>query len=192
MEEATNELGKTPVMTGPEPSGLERRLTNITNKVFSIPVRIMVNLGSLIILAMILLMDSDVIGRYVFKHPIQGADELIGFLFLCLAACSFSYTQKEKKHIRIELLIERIPLKARQGFDLLAYLITLTMAILISRQLFIAAQKFILNKQSGSSVTEILGIPWSPFLIILGIGFTIFALVSLTDVIIATIKLVKR
>lgn len=162
----------------------------ISNKIINPLVRFMVNMGSFIILVMIILVDSDVVGRYL-KQPIQGTDELIGFLFLCFAACSFSYTQKEKKHIRIDLFLNKIPPRGRLALDFVCYLFTFVAASLISRQLFIVARQFILDLQSGSSVSEILSIPYSPFLIILGIGFAVFALVSLSDTIISIIKLAK-
>ena len=168
------------------------KLTKLTDKIFGGPVKLMVILGSIIILAMILLQTSDVFGRYVLRRPIQGTDELIGFLFLCLAAFSFSYTQRKKSHIRIDLFTKRFSEKWRLGLDIITYLITLIVASLISWQLFKTAVRFINHLQAGSSVTEILGIAWYPFQIILGIGFFVLALVALTDTIASILKVRQK
>jgi TRAP-type C4-dicarboxylate transport system permease small subunit len=175
-----------------KPDSVDEKLSGFANKIFTMPVKIMVAFGSVVIMVMMLLMTADVVGRYVLNKPILGTDELIGFLFLCLAACSFSYAQWTKTHIRIELFLERFPARTRLILDTFTYLLTFAMSSLIAWQLFVATQQFLSKLQSGNSVSEILAIPWYPFLIILGLGFSILAFITLFDIILAVLRMVKR
>jgi TRAP-type transport system small permease protein len=173
-------------------SELEKKVSNIIKKIFANPVKVMVTISSIFLAAMMLLVTADVTGRYVFKTPVKGSDELVGLLLLCVAACAFSYTQQEKRHIRIDILIDRVPRRARLGFDIFNYLFSLGIYVLITRQIFIIVQRYINHLQTGTSTSEILHIPWTPFLIIMGLGFAILSLVMLSDMILTIVKVAKR
>ena len=173
-------------------SELEKKVSTVVKKIFSSPVRIMAAISSIFLALITLLVTSDVIGRYLFKHPIKGSDELVGLLLLCVAACAFSYTQTQNRHIRIDILLSRVHPRARLGFDIYNYLFSLGIFGLITWQIFVTARKYILNLQGGTSNSEILSIPWSPFLIILGLGFAIYSLVLLSDLIVVCVKAAKR
>lgn len=152
----------------------------------------MVAIGSCAIFAIMVLMTSDVIGRYFFKHPIIGSDEIVGILLICLAACAFSYTQRLKQHIRVDLLTSHFPVKVRLALDIITNLIALLVISGIAWQMFVAAQRYLLHLQGGSPVSVTLEIPWSPFIIILGVGFVIFALILLADFIGDILKVGKK
>ncbi len=152
----------------------------------------MVGISSVLLIAVMLLVTTDVTGRYLFKHPFTGSDELVGLLLLCTAACAFSYTQKENRHVRIDLLIDRLAYRSRLIFDILNFFFATVITALISWQVFVAARKLYLNLQGGTQLSETLGIPWLPFMIILGLGFAIFALVLMGDLIISLVKVARR
>ncbi len=191
MSEVAPQAEGQPKQIAPQ-SELEKKVSHIVKRIFSNPVKVMVTISSIFLAAMMLLVTSDVTGRYVFKTPVKGSDELVGLLLLCVAACAFSYTQQEKRHIRIDILIDHVPPRARLGFDIFNYLFSLGVYGLITWQIFGTARKYILHLQFGTSTSEILHIPWTPFLIILGLGFAILSLVMLSDMIIAIVKVVKR
>jgi TRAP-type C4-dicarboxylate transport system permease small subunit len=173
-------------------SGLENKVNSFTDKIFTVPFKITKTLGSALIMVTVLLMTINVVGRYIFKRPVEGSDELIGFLILCTAAFAFSYTQREKQHLRVDVLIDRLRGKARDLFDLFALILGLGVSIIIAWQMFEAARKYILNLQGGPPVSWILGIPYFPFLLILGLGYAVYALAVLTDAITVIIKVARR
>lgn len=164
----------------------------LMDKIFSNPVKLMLAIGSCAIFAIMALMTVDVIGRYFFKHPIVGSDEIVGVLLICLAACGFSYTQRLKQHIRVDLLTSHLPVKARLALDLITNLIALLVVFGITWQMFVAARRYLLHLQGGSPVSVTLGIPWYPFIIILGAGFAIFGLILLADFIAGILKVGKK
>jgi TRAP-type transport system small permease protein len=176
----------------PSQAGTEDKVSKTVQKIFSGPVKVMVGISSVLLIAVMLLVTTDVTGRYIFKHPITGSDELVGLFLLCAAACAFSYTQKEHRHVRIDLLIDRLAFRSRLVFDIINLFLAVVITALISWQVFIAARKLYLNLQGGTQLSETLGIPWLPFMIILGLGFAIFALVLMGDLIIALVKVARR
>jgi TRAP-type transport system small permease protein len=174
---------------GPKVQGEpESRISRIAWKIIQSPVKVMVGISSVLLMVIVFLVTADVIGRYIFKHPINGSDELAGLLLLCVAACAFSYTQTKNQHIRIDIFIKTLPKKARLVLDMFNFLVTLVVTALISWQVFAAASRIILNLQGGSKVSEQLHIPWLPILIILGLGFAIYALVILASAVMALTK----
>jgi TRAP-type transport system small permease protein len=191
MSETTGPVNQQP-RAAAQQARLEKRVSAAVDKIFSSPVKIMMAIGAGLLAIIMLLMTFDVIGRYIFKHPINGSDELVGLLLLCVAACAFSYTQKEKRHIRIDVIIDHIPHKLHLVFNVFNGLLTLGMLSVMTWQMFLAARRFVLGLQSGSAASEVLGIPWYPFLIIMVIGFGIFTLVMLADTIIDFVKAMNK
>ena len=146
--------------------------------------------GSCLLFSMMILMSSDVIARYVATRPINGADEVVGFLLLCLSACAIVYCQQKKKHIRMTLLFDRLSPRVQDSLDTFSSLLGFIITSLMAWQLFYAASKFVLSPLGNTSRT--LNIPWFPFMIILGIGFVLFLFIFLIDICISISKLVKK
>jgi TRAP-type transport system small permease protein len=174
------------------PQTVEEKISWATKKVFSTPVKVMMVLGCTCIMAMMLLVTADVTGRYVLKHPVPGADELVGLLLMCISACAFVYTQSFHAHVKVELILDRLKARVRKFFDLGANLIALSMLAIITWRLFVAARAYALNLVGNNIITQTLEIPFYPFLLILGFGFLAFGLVVLRDTLIDLIKVVKK
>ncbi len=191
VSEIPKQVENQPKSEAPQ-SGLEKKVNNFTDKIFSVPFKITKILGSGLIMVTVLLMTINVVGRYIFKRPVEGSDELIGFLILCTAAFAFSYTQREKQHLRVDVLIDRLSGKVRDFLDLFALILGLGVSIIISWQMFEAARKYILHIQGGPPVSWILGIPYYPFLLVLGVGYGVYALAVFSDAITFMIKLARR
>ncbi len=57
-----------------------------------------------------MLLDTfDVIGRYLFNHPIIGTMEISTILMAAMILLGLGYTQSQKANIRIEILVSRYP-----------------------------------------------------------------------------------
>ena len=146
--------------------------------------------GAVILFIMMLLTVADVVGRYFFKSPVQGALELTGLLLVCVASCALAYSQIKKGHIRVELITERLPEKARAILDVVAYFFCLFGSSMITWQTLIRAREYLLATRGN--LTETLSIPLFPFLTLLGLGFLALALVSLVDFIQSLGKLIRK
>ncbi len=87
--------------------------------------------GSALIMALMLVIVCDVLGRALFNKPLTGAPELVrtavvGLLFLGLAK-----TLRSGRQIRATLLLSRVSRRAAAGLDLLACLAGILLFVLL-------------------------------------------------------------
>ncbi|MDR3294297.1 MAG: TRAP transporter small permease [Clostridiales Family XIII bacterium] len=124
------------------------------------------------------MMVVDVISRKAFRHPIIGAYELEEFGMVLMIVLAFAYLQVFKGHIGVELLVERFPKRARAILEVFANLVCLLFWGAIAYEAFFQA---IDQKAKGITTANLL-IPLWPFIVILGIGCTCFAIMLAADV----------
>ena len=152
--------------------------------------RITAVVAAAILAAMMLLTVADVAGRYFFDKPVKGTYELIGLMLVGAATWGLGYCQAQDGHIRITVLVERLPQKPRAACNILAYLIGLSATSLICWQVVLMAGTYIFMPHGG--LTEILGIPYSPFMIALAIGFGWYGVILLVDLLRSLAEMVRR
>lgn len=138
-------------------------------------------IAAVVLAAMMLLTVADVIGRYFFSRPIKGTWELVGLLLVCAGTWGLAYCQMEKAHIRITIMFDFFSRRVRAMMSALACLIGLGGFSLMSWQTFILAKKYFLLPRGDE--TDTLGIPYSPFILLLSIGAGMMALMLIVDVI---------
>lgn len=129
-------------------------------------------LGGYVLLGMMLLTTSDVIGRYIFNAPITGAYEVTEVMMVTLIFLFIGYTQAEKSHISIDLVVRVLPKKLRVTIDILTHLLSLFIIILIAWMNILRC----LELMRRNEVTAILYIPVSPFVLILAIGCFVYSI----------------
>ena len=61
-------------------------------------------MGAVCLVGMTFLTCADVIGR-LFRHPIFGSVEIVGFLATTAIAMALPYTDKVKGHVGVEILV---------------------------------------------------------------------------------------
>ncbi len=83
-------------------------------------VALIVQLGGWALLGAALLVTYDVITRKLLNISIAGADEISGYVFAVATACAFSYVLVSRANIRIDLVYNLLPVKARRVLDLVA------------------------------------------------------------------------
>jgi len=131
--------------------------------------------GAGILAIMMFLTATDVSLRYVFNRPILGSYELVQYMMAMLVAFTIAYCALERSHVNIELVISRLPQRARAILGSVTWLISLGLFSLIAWQSFLQAR--ILH--AAGSTSPALYIPIFPFVYITSIGFGLLALVFL-------------
>ena len=63
--------------------------------------------------AMMLLVAVEVFMRYVLHDPAMVADEFSAYMLVALSYLGLSYTWRQGGHVRITLLVSRLPVQAR-------------------------------------------------------------------------------
>ena len=128
--------------------------------------------GGYVLLCMMVLTISDVIGRYFFNSPVTGAYEITEVMMVTVIFLFIGYTQAEKGHISIDLVVRLLPKKVRTTIDIITHLLSLFIIILIAWMNILRC----LELMRRNEVTAILYIPVSPFVLILAIGCLVYAI----------------
>jgi len=90
--------------------------------------------AAFLVLVMMLLVVSNVVGRYVLNIPIHGTIEITEFLMVGIVFLTLSSAQAKRNHIRVEIFYTRFPRKIQLWLDLLAYLLGFIIIALITWQ----------------------------------------------------------
>lgn len=144
------------------------------------------SLAAIAVVLMMLLTCADVILR-MFRRPIPGTYELIGFLGTLVIAFSLAYTSLEKGHIAVEILVEKLPRKLKVAAGTFASAISAALFALITWQSLAYAADI---RQSGE-VSVTLTMPIYPFIYGIAAGSGLLCLVLLVESLRSAIRVVK-
>jgi TRAP-type C4-dicarboxylate transport system permease small subunit len=97
--------------------------------------------GSILLIAMMLLVTVDVLGRFLFGKPVQGTTEITEFMMVALLYFSLAHTQALKGHINVDIFLSYFTRRARLVFDLIISLLGFGLFALIGWQGILAAVK---------------------------------------------------
>ena len=86
--------------------------------------------GWLVPLMMVLVL-VEVFMRYVLNQPLMLADEFSAYLLVALTFLGAAYTWKERGHVRITVLISRLPQKVSSWVRLTALILSLVFIIML-------------------------------------------------------------
>lgn len=136
-------------------------------------------LSAIGIVAIMALISIDVALRFIFNIAILGSYEIVEVVMSIAVFMSFAYTQTEKGHVHVTMLISKLPRKPR--FICFAFTSLLSTIIVgaISYSAFMHAGKMVVK---GTS-TGVLAIPFFPFYYIESVAMALFTLVLLGDAI---------
>lgn len=117
------------------------------------------------LVAMTFLTCADVILR-IFRYPILGTYEMVGFLGAIVASFAMAHTTIKRGHVAVEVLTTRLPLKAQK----VIYLITNVLSIVVFVLLAYESVRFGNDLQLNNEVSLTLQIPFFP--VLYGIAFS--------------------
>ena len=86
------------------------------------------------LIPMALLLVADVIGRYVFRNPIPGTEELEEYMLVVVGFLGLAYAGILKSHVRVDLIVNKFPLWIQHVIDSCTGLISLMLWALIAWQ----------------------------------------------------------
>ena len=159
-----------------------------TNKAIKWISGVMAAIGATTLGIMMLLSVADVIGRYFFLKPIEGTAELVGIMLVIAASMGLGYCALIKGHIRIGVIFDRFSPRGQAIIDIFAYLIGITASVIIVWQGSIRMWDYMFKELGG--ITDIVGIPYWPFMFLMVFGFfwlvvilLIFVYLSIKEVI---------
>ncbi len=140
-------------------------------------------------LAMFIVMGITVINiiiRIPFR-PIGGAVELVEMFGAILLGLGVAYTAFVKGHIMVGILVDRFSPRIQGLVEAIVKVIALFFSSILAREILFFAS----NRMEAGYVTGHLGIPIAPSIYLVGVGFVIFCLVILLQLIKAIITVIK-
>lgn len=132
--------------------------------------------GMFLLIPLMLMMTGDVIGRVLFNSPIKGSYELASYLLACFVLLGIAYTYQVGGHVRIDLLVTRLPKRAAYICEIISILLSLFIVAILVWQGWLLGI-------SDTAVSEQLRIPEGPFRLLVPFAATMLWLVLLAELI---------
>jgi TRAP-type C4-dicarboxylate transport system permease small subunit len=149
---------------------------------------IMHKIGLGILFLLMALTVGDVVGRYFLAAPIPGTFEVTNFMLALIVFLTLGYTQVQKGHIRIDILVARFSPRTQAILDAINYSLSLLLFSLVIWQTAMHAKRLWV----GHNVSGILSWPIYPFVIFVAFGTLVFSLVLLVNLLGAIAKAVEQ
>jgi TRAP-type transport system small permease protein len=126
--------------------------------------------GGYVLFGMMILTVCDVTGRYIFNLPITGAYEISEAMMVTVVFFFIGYAQAKKAHVAVDLIVNVLPGKLKIVIEIITQLLSFLMILLIAGMSLVRWHELLKINEH----TPILGIPVSPFFLILATGCSVF------------------
>ena len=131
-----------------------------------------------IVVILMAMVVADIFGRKVLNKPVPMSYEVGAFMLVFIVFLGLAYSQRQKAHIRVEILTLRMPPKLRAIMDLFAY----TIGIGIYGLIFYETFKWSYHSfEIGEYVAGLVNIPKWPSQFALVFGALLISLQFLSD-----------
>ena len=131
-----------------------------------------------IVVILMAMVVADIFGRKVLNKPVPMAYEVGAFMLVFIVFLGLAYSQRQKAHIRVEILTLRMPPKIRAVMDLAAY----TLGIVIYGLIFYETFKWSYHSfEIGEYVAGLVNIPKWPSQFAVVFGSLLLSLQFLSD-----------
>ena len=127
-------------------------------------------------MSMILLTCANILFRATWV-PIRGTFELMGFFGAIVTAFALGATQQKRRHIAVDVLVNRFPKKTRQIVTVINNLLCMSFFGIATWQI---VKKATILRNAGE-VTETLRIIYYPFIYGVALGCAVLTLIFFTD-----------
>lgn len=134
-------------------------------------------IGAIFLMAMMLLIFSEVFMRYLFNAPIEGAFEMVEFMMALVISLAMAYTGIKGGHISVELLVSKFSKRSQLLLDIFHFLVCTIFFALMSWKTTI--QALVVAKRRVTS--QVLLIPVYPFVWVLAVCAGLLCLVFLVQ-----------
>ena len=91
-------------------------------------------LGAVLIAAITVVVFYEVVARYVFAAPTEWSMELTSYALVWCGFFGAAYTLRRGRHVRVDLLLERLPVSAQRTLELFVDLVGLGFSVLVTYQ----------------------------------------------------------
>ena len=162
-------------------------------RVTSPPSRWLHWIAMVVLLLLMFMTVGDVVGRYMVGiipgfGPIPGTFELTEFMLAIAVLTAIGYTQVQREHISIDLVINKFPPRVRAIIDSITDFLSLAIFVLVTWQTI----KYARLLYTSHDVSAVLRLPVYPFLIVAAVGSFVFCLAMLSTFLFSLKKAIKN
>jgi TRAP-type C4-dicarboxylate transport system permease small subunit len=131
-------------------------------------------LGMILLVPMMLLTSADVVGRAAWSRPIYGTVELSSYMLAIFILLGVAYTHQVKGHVRVTMLLSRLPRRAALALDVFTILLSLFIVALLAWQGWVVGME-------ERAVSDMLRVPQRPFKLLVSVAAFLLWLELLID-----------
>ncbi len=128
---------------------------------------------------MMMLVVVDVFMRYVMHRPLMIADEFSAYMLVALSFLGFAYTWRQGGHVRIEVLVVRLPPAVRDRVRLVGLTLTLLFMLALDQSAY-KMVAYALQMNLRSSTWLMFPLVWPQLTIF--VGFVLLTLLVGVDI----------
>ena len=140
-----------------------------------------------IVVILMAMVVADIFGRKVLNKPVPMSYEVGAFMLVFIVFMGLAYSQRQKAHIRVEILTLRMPPKIRAVMDMFAY----TLGIGIYGLIFYETFKWSYHSfEIGEYVAGLVNIPKWPSQFAVAFGAILISLQFISDWVYRAVDLV--
>ena len=135
--------------------------------------------ASICIFLMICTIVPDSIGRFFFNRPLHGTLELNMLLMSAIVFLSLSWTQSQRGHVRVEMLLSKLNPKVRSIVNILCWFIAFLLFLAIT---VAGAEEAVYSTQIRENLWGVKKFPVWPGKIIAVFGAALLCIQLLVDI----------
>ena len=124
--------------------------------------------------AMVSIIFFQVIMRYVFNNSLYWSEELGKFIFVWISWLGISIGQRRNEHIKITLLVDRLPYTTRKIMEIIADILLILICIVTLYYAIILVQTQAKVPYAGIKIKT----SWGYLSLVLGCGFMSLRLIA--------------
>jgi TRAP-type C4-dicarboxylate transport system permease small subunit len=146
--------------------------------------RVLGYVGMWFVVPMMIVTSTDAVLRDAISRPVRGAYELSSYMLSVFVLLGLAYTQQFKDHVRVTILLDRLPSKVASAISILTILLTMFIVAVMTWQGVVVAFEM-------SSVSDMLRIPQLPFRLLVTVGGAFLFMEFLFDLVDEARRLVR-
>jgi TRAP-type C4-dicarboxylate transport system permease small subunit len=136
--------------------------------------------ASACIFLMVCTIVPDSIGRYFFNKPLHGTLELNMLLMSAIVFLSLSWTQSQRGHVRVELLLSNVGPRWRSALNIFSWMLALVLLLLFTIG---GAEEAIYSTKTGENLWGVAKFPVWPGKIIAAFGSALICIQLFIDIV---------
>ncbi|HEY7458489.1 MAG TPA: TRAP transporter small permease [Pseudolabrys sp.] len=134
--------------------------------------RVLNAVGTLLILAMAIAVNSDIVGRNAFNHPLPGVLEFVGLSIVAIVFLQMANTLREDRHVSNDIIMQAVahsrPRFAQFSFALFYAIGAALMALIVWFVWPILVNSYVGGYYQGTA--GVIEIPTWPFIVAIIVG----------------------